>query len=298
MKCKEAQLLIAGLSGDAIPDDLAEHLGGCSACAELLSADIRLRSALRTPTATPSFEFDMIREAATRPGQTQVIGLELLRRPKPIMRYTVTALAASLAVAALMAIPGRVQAAQPLATFTKMKQAVNSQVSKASQTNVIVGLQSSISKGKSWAVIDGQLIEITSTFEFQVPAGTHEVTVYETTDDSGNTNPVIMLNTEQAPGPRSVAIVNGKAVSLSEIQKMMKSAHASFGMSVDLNASHYRQIAFGSDEHTLILTPRSGAAERTMVTLDANSDLPKAVVLEKQVNGKWVDIKKSNVTLG
>lgn len=311
MKCNEAHLKIAGLTGDDLPDDLARHVQSCPACAQLLATDERLRRTLRTETVVPAYALGRIRTAIaeSEAAPSRKTWIESLMKSRTTMKLTLPALLALAIGATFVALPRPAAATspKPRATFAKMKRAVLATAKQNTDISIRVGKGENGSVG-AWVVIDGELTELKPNTPFHRSTDGAEITV-TTSQDLSNVPPEQRAEVEKAiaeavkngkTGKVHVSTsINGKPVSPDEARALLHQAGIDMDMNVDidLDDKHYSSIEFGPNESTLILTPKSRKDRHLVVQLDPKSSLPRNVLLRRKTNGKWVDVRRTKVTL-
>jgi hypothetical protein len=142
MNCKEANLVIAGLTGRELPKDLADHVRDCRVCSNLLSADALFRASLRSHRQMASpFVLGRIRQEMASPVKRP--WFERLRK-NTLMKITIPAIVAVAIAATIVSVPRSAVAATPTATFRHMKAAVLANAGKTTDASLVswVGIES------------------------------------------------------------------------------------------------------------------------------------------------------------
>ncbi len=318
MKCKEAQLLVAGLTGDILPETLAAHVEACPACAELLAVDARLRATLRSQPPVPSpYVLGRIRQEIATSKPLSPLGergwgegtRRLLER-NTLMKITLPALSALAVATALVALPHRSDAATPLATFAKMKRAVLAQAPSMTALELKVGKTPEGAVG-AWVVIDGELTQLAPNGSFHTVKDGKDITVTSSVDgspDLSRLSPAQRALVQKAirdamsgKGGANVTTtytVNGQTVDEATAKRALHDNGVDLSVSIDLDEDDYRAIAFGTDHRHLVLVPKSFKGRRAVVTLDPKTSLPLAVAEERSVGGVWKTVRTRAIRLG
>lgn len=304
MNCKEANLIIAGLIGDELPSELETHVRHCAACADLLAADSKIRTTLRSAEHLPSpYVLGRIRQEIALPVRNS--WLERLKGNK-LMKIGIPS-AAVLALA-LALLPRPVDAATPKAAFAKMKTAVLAKAKQRTSLEIKVGQKPDGTVG-GWVVLDGELTELPMNTTLRLDKDGKQISVstaMTTSEDTSSLPPEVQaaikkaIEEAKANGGASQTTtysINGKEVDAATANRILQEHGIDLKISVDLDETHYRAISFGSDQNHLILSPKSASDRRYVVTLDPKSNLPKSVQLQKNNKGTWVALKQSNVVL-
>lgn len=200
------------------------------------------------------------------------------------------------------------QATEPKAKFASMKNAVLASARHQSSDRHTVEVH--VEKGAngeigSWMVVDGQLTEIQPGQSYTIDKGNARIVVGS--NDLSSLSPEMRKRLEEAiqkargngqsGGHVESYSVNGQSTDRHTAQRMLDKAGIKLKMSIDLNENHYKSIAFGGDPNTLVLMPKSGLNQRYVVKLDPKSSFPKNIALEQNQNGKWSQVRRSNVAL-
>lgn len=93
----------------------------------------------------------------------------------------------------------------------------------------------------------------------------------------------------------SAAYIDGKPVTLEEVNRILAAAGANIQVEIELNESSYQSIAFGADKDTLVLSPKK-LNQRYIVHLDSKTSMPDKVSIETKKDGKWTKIHNAAVT--
>ena len=213
------------------------------------------------------------------------------------MKITLPA-TALLAVLLVSTLPHAADAATPRAAFARMRRAVLARAKSMTSLDVRIGKTPEGAIG-TWIVLDGELTRLGPNGTFHADQGGKRITVESSTNmpDLASLPPAQREKIEKAireamrGGERSSAtvkyIVDGKEVDAATGLARLRENGVDLTLTIDLDESDYRSIAFGSDRDHLVLTPRSAKDRRLVVALDPRSGLPRTVAQERKAGPAW-----------
>ncbi|RYG49098.1 hypothetical protein EON79_02475 [bacterium] len=293
MNCKEARLLIAGISGDELPEALTAHVRDCRDCADLLALDERLRTTLRrrSPALSP-YMLGRIRQEVAVPVPARLSWFEdLIGKLMKIALPTTAVIAFALAV-----LPRTATAADPLQTFDKMKKAVLSTAKKMSPDQA-----KKVGTVPTWVLVDDVLTQITTPIDSLIEAKGQKLRFSPSKGDRsglkkemdgtiqvirvGDSERVVQKNKET--GDTTIRYFDG-------VKRYIRVNGRLQGIRLSLDATKYRSIVYGANHHQLVLTPKE-KGQRYVVLLDMHSRLPKNIRLQRPTPSGWSTSRSSNV---
>jgi len=285
MKCEDAQRLIVGDNTDPKRfkrEEALRHAETCRECGAFLEFDRRLTASLDVPvTYAPDHLLASIRHTVTIPEPVPARSwISIVRSPRRSLimkRITVSAATAAILSAAFFGVISQsARASEPKAKFEGMKNAL---LATSHKTTVVMGHSLKGVPGQSgtmhfkssdsgdgaydfWFVQDGELKEASAK--------------------------------QGSSADDQVMMINGKEIRLKRVDAAMSTGGH---MSLDLNAAHYKEIRFGLNENSLVLTPATLADTRFTVKLNPATSIPLEVTKEQLKNGKWTKTSQAAVKL-
>lgn len=301
MRCEEAQLYLID-AGDECSKDLREqalrHSQDCRECASLLSFNQRLGEALGSDDPTSKDLMPEIRDAIARAQPTTSRPWITNSGRSTFMKKLILS-GASIALVGALAI-GLLKPAYAVDAKTKfanLKDAVMAK-SKQSKSPYVVKLDGHQIAYSVKLNADGTVLPSIVKSDELVPGVPVAIDVSENGEYNVRQRP--LTAEEKAAYEKMVrehgpaqAYINGKPATMEEVSMTLQNEGINISFEIDLDASHYKSIAFGADKNTLVLSPDK-KSERYVVQLDEKSSMPKRVTIEQFKNGKWVKEKKSS----
>lgn len=299
MKCKDAEMLIAGLpsgGSESLPAELKQHIGECNACESLLRLDAEVRTTLQSPVSPPLYLLGEIRaaitETSTAPSSPWKKLLQRAGANSLVLKIAIPAVAAVAVVAAVNPMLRPANAARPMEKFAQMRSAVLSGARNLSN----VKLQENASPDgtiETMMMVDSQVVKSGQSVQvFSASANIH------VSNQRPGQQTIIQDTTNQGIHSSETTVttyINGKQVDPGQVQSLLSHAGMSVGINVDLNPADYQSISFGKNENTLVLSPKSDQSHRFVVQIDPKSNLPKSIVLERNQSESWVQVRQTNV---
>jgi|GEM_PF-5260590 len=299
---------------------LVEHLSTCAECRQKVEFDQWLGNALGQELTLPPQAMQRVREGAAMPRPNGFLSfLSTPQGAKTMKKTFLTSAAAAaliLGISALLTSPAEASSAK--AKFAAMKKALSSRQG--------VKIQLSNDGGgatKTVVYINGQLMDVKDGVPFEYQDGNKKIVISTATskealdklppEQRAEMQRLIDEAIKQAKAGNGTAttvskkvIVNGKEVTGEEAARILKSTGFNMQtktskdgtgleleLNFDFNEGSYSAMKFGSNENTLLLTPRKGLNTRYSVVLDPRTNLPSTLTLQKASAGKWKDVKVS-----
>jgi hypothetical protein len=215
-----------------------------------------------------------------------------------------TTAAALVAAAALVTVlVPRAEASSPKTKFAAVKKAL---LAKQAQANVTLEFLTPGGKGKP-----GPDIEMKAgSFDFQgggliIIDPEHADLSHLSAEERSKIEAMMQKALADGGTSGAEAWVNGEKVSIEEAQRLMKEYHVDLNVSTtsggdlefrfgfNFDEGSYSAMSFGSNENTLLLTPKKSKNTRYSLSIDPKTNLPFKVTLQSSKNGKWADVSKS-----
>ena len=315
MKCKEAQRFLTGLTSEPLaPDEVEEalrHVEKCEQCAHFVAFNDQVEAALSaSPLLNPQLFGRVQGEIAlsSRPVPIYSTWMRTFGGFNLMKKLTLTAASAAvLTIAGLGLISTSAQAMEPKAKFNSMRSAVLA-TAKSQTRGASVGggigstmVQAGVSANGAWILVNGQLVQPdpSGTTRINVAGGRHVTVV--TGHDLSSLTPAERAKAEQLlkMGQDASTVIkshSGQSVQLKGSDGKTVTTKLK-PLSLDLDPGHYREIAYGGNPDTLVLTPKSGEGQRYLVNLNSKSALPVFISVEKMQSGKWTPVRRAKIVI-
>lgn len=237
-----------------------------------------------------------------------------LRKPQgaSLMKKTLWTTAAALVAAAAIVtvLVPRAEASSPKTKFAAMKKAL---LAKQQQANITFDFLASSKEIKSIAFVDGRIVEAKGSIEFTndnpkiITDPEHADLSHLSAEERAEIEKIIQQIKAGGDASGTEFWVDGKKVSAEEAERLLKehgvglnmttgpNGEVMFEFNFNLDESSYSAMSFGSDENTLLLTPKKNKDTRYSVRLNPKTNLPYKVTLQSSKAGKWKDVRDSQV---
>lgn len=232
-----------------------------------------------------------------------------------------TATAAALAIGAFVILSSPAVASSPKAKFGAMKKALSAKQDKTMISMTVVG--DANGKPKLKVMINGQLVDVPAGTPFEFHDGNKKFIVSPmrgfddlSPEERAKLEKIIEKTLKEGDGASvtKTVIIDGQTYTGDEADKMIKqhgikvkTGTGNFqgggmgGVFIDVrgdadftfNEADYSKMRFGSDENTLVLTPKKSGSVRYSLKMDPKTNLPSMVTMEKSKDGKWTKVNSS-----